>query len=55
MRRKPAPPSQQPAPDFARASLYLAETLDWLTLWQDNGAGQTYDHAPAVDYSGLRL
>lgn len=25
-----------PADAYDRAALYLADTLDWLTLWQDN-------------------
>lgn len=54
-RRKPTPPPQQPPTPHAAPLLFLRDTLDWLTLWQDNGAGQTDDHAPAVDYSGLRL
>jgi hypothetical protein len=31
----------------ARAELYLADTLDWLKLWQDNAPG----HWPDDDFS----
>jgi len=55
MRRKPAPPPQQPAPDFARASLYLAETLDWLNLWQDNAANFADEPTQTLDFPALRF
>ena len=52
MRRKPAPPPQ-PAPDFARATLYLADTLDWLNLWQDNAA--SFEPMLTLDFPALRF
>lgn len=32
-----------PAAAYHRAALYLADTLDWLNLWHDNGENLTED------------
>jgi hypothetical protein len=53
-RRKPAPPPQS-APDFARATLYLADTLDWLNLWQDNAASFADEPTQTLDFPALRF
>jgi hypothetical protein len=55
MRRKPAPQQQPPAPDFARASLSLADTLDWLNLWQDNAANFAEEPTQTLDFPALRF
>lgn len=47
--------AQEPTPATVRATLYLADTLDWLTLWQDNAASFEDEPTQALDFPALRF